>query len=192
MVYHGFKYLFRILFFFVFRIKITGRENIPKSGGFVIVSNHKSNFDPFMVAFITRRPVHFMAKSELFDTKFKNWLFTEAKTIKVSRGSNDIGAMKKSLSVLKKGEILGIFPEGTRVKDGSYEGKAKSGAVMLAHRSKVNILPVSIDANYKLFSRVNIRVMPMLEIDHYVDQGLTYEEISDILMKNIYKWGDNN
>lgn len=133
-----------------------------------------------------------MAKAELFDTKVKSWLFTSVKTIKVTRGSNDISAMKKSLSVLKKGEILGIFPEGTRVKNNSYEGNVKSGAVMLAHRSKVDILPVSIDASYKMFSKVNIRVMPIFEINNYIEQGLDYEEISDILMKSIYKWGDNN
>ena len=182
----------RIVFLFIFRIEIVGKENIPERGAFVVVANHKSNFDPIIVSFITRRPIHFMAKAELHNTKLKRWLFEGVKTIKVDRNKSDISAIKNGLKVLKNGGILGLFPEGTRVKEPSIDKSAKSGAVMLAHKSKVNILPVSIDASYKIFSKVNLKILPMFEVENYVAQDLSYEEISNILMNIIYEWSENN
>ena len=158
----------------------------------MVVANHKSNFDPIVVSFITTRPIHFMAKAELHNTKFKRWLFGGVKTIKVDRTKNDISAIKNGLKVLKNGGILGLFPEGTRIKDPSLDKSAKSGAVMLAHKSKVDILPVSIEADYKMFSKVNLRILPMFEVDHYIEQGMSYEEISNILMNIIYERSEYN
>lgn len=188
MIYNIFKYLFRFLFLFVYRIRIQGQENIPEEGAFIVIANHKSNFDPIVLSFITRRPIHFMAKAELFDSKIKKWLFTSVKTIKVERGKNDISAIKNSLKVLKRGDILGIFPEGTRVKDHLQKDDVKSGAVMMAHRAKVNILPVAISGNYRPFSTVNIQVLPLYNIALAIEEGMDYEHVSDDLMKKVYEW----
>lgn len=189
-MYNLLKYTCRVLFSLIFRIKFYGTENIPIDGAYVVVSNHKSNFDPIIVSFITKRPIHFMAKAELFNTKFKKWIFESVKTIKVERGANDLSAIKNSLKVLKNGEILGLFPEGTRVKDNGEERAAKSGAVMLAHKSGVNILPISISASYKLFSTVSVRILPIFSVENLMNEGKTYEEISNILMDIIYEWSD--
>lgn len=126
-MYYFLRDLCRVISWIIFRVHISGRENIPQDGAFVLVGNHISNFDPVILSFITPRPIHFMAKAELFRTKFTKWLFESVKTIKVERGSNDISAIKKSLNVLKNGEILGIFPEGTRTSGRNAESSAKSG-----------------------------------------------------------------
>lgn len=191
-MYNFFKYLMKLLFLPIFKIQIIGKENIPEDGAYVVVANHKSNFDPIIISFITKRPIHFMAKAELHNTKFKQWLFEGVKTIKVDRNKNDISAIKNALKVLKNGGILGIFPEGTRIKEGAIDKNAKSGAVMLAHKSKVNILPIAMDANYKIFSKVTVNILPIFEVEKYVEQDMSYEEISMILMNNIYEWSEDH
>ena len=182
----------RVISWFLFRIEITGKENIPKEGAFVLVGNHISNYDPIILSFITPRPIHFMAKAELFRTKFTKWLFESVKTIKVDRGSNDISAIKKSLNVLKRGEILGIFPEGTRTTGKKEDSSAKSGAVLLAHRAKVNILPVAIRASYKPFSKVKVRILPVIEPAEYIDAGMDYDRVANILLDKIYEGVEAN
>lgn len=186
-MYNFFKYLMRILFLFVFRIQIHHKERIPKEGGLIVVANHKSNFDPIIVSFITRRPIHFMAKSELHNTKFKRWLFEGVKTIRVDRSKNDITAIKRALKVLKAGDILGVFPEGTRVRDEDEKNSAKAGAVLLAEKSSVPILPVRIDASYRLFSKVDVYILPIFELPRESESQKDHEEIAQMLMEKIYE-----
>ncbi len=191
-MYNFLKYACRLISLILFRVQIEGRENIPAEGPFVIAGNHISILDPIMISFITKRPVHFMAKAELFRTGFTKWLFESVKTIKVERGTNDIAAIKKSLGVLKNGEILGLFPEGTRVNDKKTDVAVKSGAIVLAHRAKVNILPVAIRSNYRLFSKVKIKILPLFEVEKYLDEHLDYEAASNVLMEMIYKGVDSD
>lgn len=182
----------RLISFLIYRVEITGKENIPKEGPFVVVGNHLSLIDPIIIAFITKRPIHYMAKAELFRTKISKWIFESVKTIKVERGTNDISAIKKSLQVLKNGHILGIFPEGTRTTGRNSNNQVKSGAVMLAHRAKVNILPVAISSSYKLFSKVQVKILPVFEVEKFVDENKDYDKASNLLLDIIYEGVENN
>ncbi len=186
-MYYFLRDLCRVISWIIFRVHISGRENIPQDGAFVLVGNHISNFDPVILSFITPRPIHFMAKAELFRTKFTKWLFESVKTIKVERGSNDISAIKKSLNVLKNGEILGIFPEGTRTSGRNAESSAKSGAILLAHRAKVKILPVAINSTYKLFSKVEVKILPVFDPVLYLEDGMDYDGVATLLLDTIYE-----
>ena len=134
-----------------------GRKNLPK-GPCIICGNHSGLADPlwFLLLLRERFPPWTMAKNTLFEKK--PWIsrFLMAfRAFPVNRGANDIGAIKKSLTVLKKGEKLLIFPEGTRVKPGMTV-EPKSGAVLLAERAGVPIVPVYITPNRKPFRPIRV------------------------------------
>lgn len=191
-MYYVLKYLCRLISLLIFRVKIIGKEHIPQNGAFIVAGNHLSILDPVIISFITSRPIHFIAKAELFRTKFTKWLFESVKTIKVERGTNDISAIKKSLAVLKKGEILGLFPEGTRTGGKNIEANVKSGAVMFAHRANVKILPVAISASYKLFSKVEVKILPLFDVNNFFEESVDYDKVANILIDTIYEGVNKN
>ena len=131
--------LFRIFF----RMKVHGIENIPRSGGVVIASNHISVLDPPILGVAASRTLHFMAKRELFANTFFGWLIAKLNAFPVQRGAPDRVAIRKALSLLEQGEVLGIFPEGTRSKNGIL-GTAEPGVAMIAAKAGVPIIPAAI------------------------------------------------
>lgn len=141
----------------VFRIKVTGRENIVRDKGVVVCANHTSNWDPVLMIVTFPYPVHYMAKAELFEKPFPRWFFNHVYVFPVKRGGNDLHAIKTSLSILKQGKALGMFPEGTRVKDGKT-ADAKAGVTMLAVKAGAMIQPVAIVGPVKPFHMVEIRI----------------------------------
>ncbi len=171
----------------IYRIEYEGLQNIPKEGAFILVGNHTNNFDPVVISFATKRKIHYLAKAELFKTKFTKWIFESVKCISIDRSKNDIMAIKNALRVLKNGEILGIFPEGTRIKSETDDVQIKSGAAMIASKAKVNILPVAISGNYKIFSKIRINILPMYDIEAAKEkyEG-NIEKISEDIMAKIY------
>lgn len=171
----------------IYKIDYKGLENIPDEGAFILVGNHKSNFDPIVISFTTKRKIHYLAKAELFKTKFTKWLFESVRCISIDRSKNDITAIKNALKVLKRGDILGIFPEGTRIKDGTENVQIKSGAAMIASKAKVNILPVAISANYRIFSTIKITILPMYDMEVAKEKyDNDIEKISEDIMAKIY------
>ena len=94
----------------------TGRENVPAQGPVVIVPNHKSFWDPFFVAIVLRRPVHFMGKAEHFDGPLAT-TFLRLGAFPVRRGESDAEAMETARAILSRGDALALFPEGTRVRE---------------------------------------------------------------------------
>lgn len=114
---YGFRFLKTILggvFKLYYNPKFIGEENIPKDGSIIIVGNHIHVMDQCMPILMTKRPVHYMAKKEYFDDKKVAWFFKLAGCIPVDRSVKDENAKSKALEVLKKGNALGLFPEGTR------------------------------------------------------------------------------
>ena len=141
----------------VFRFKVIGKENIPLDGKLVVCSNHSNNLDPVVISIFFPRRISWMAKKELFDNKFIAFIGKNVGAFPVNRDEVDIGAVKNSLKILKEDRVLGIFPEGTRVKKLDLNN-AKSGASLLAIRSKAPVLPIYIEASYKFFSKVKIHI----------------------------------
>jgi len=130
----------------LFRHEVTGVENLPKHGAFIIASNHQSHLDPPIVTISIGRKAHYMAKTELFGTRLGNFFFTGVSCIRVRRGGVDRSALKESLAVLKKGGVIAIFPEGTRSKNGRL-GPAKAGAALFAFNTGVPVIPMFIDGS---------------------------------------------
>jgi 1-acyl-sn-glycerol-3-phosphate acyltransferase len=131
------------LFKLFFGLSATGQENIPRTGPVVIAPNHKSFWDAFFLAAVCRRPMHFMGKAELF-RGWRGRLFLALGGFPVSRGSSDTLAIDTSRAILERGDVLALFPEGTRVSDPAELGKPRRGATRLAIETGAPIVPTAI------------------------------------------------
>lgn len=184
----GIIFIFQKLFF---RIEIYGKENIPMSGKLILCSNHHSNWDPVTLAVFFPRQVHWMAKKELFKNKIFAKLLFSLGVFPVDREGNDLTAIKKSLRILKEERVLGIFPEGTRVKYFN-DDFIKSGLALIAVKSQSPVLPVYSEGNYKLFSKIKIIIGHPIYIELEDNAKLSnekYTEISKDIMKKVYELG---
>ena len=146
-----FKGLLGIFFLIFFRPKIVGREKIPKDGGVILAGNHRHIFDPCMPILSTKRPVHYVAKKELFNSPI-GWFFKVVGCIPVDRGHDNTDSKEAALEVLREGEVLGIFPEGTRNKSLNGLLPFKYGAVSMSNKSGALIVPFAITGKYRLFN----------------------------------------
>lgn len=175
MFYKISKVVLRFILFFVFRIKVEGSENVPSEGGVLLAVNHRSNWDPVIAALGCKRKLRFMAKSELFKNKVFAALITSLGAFPVHRGKGDIGAIKSALGILKNNETMLIFPEGGRVKDERL-AEAKPGAVLLAIRAEVPIVPVYISGKYRWFSKLTVTFgEPVYYSEHYGEKAVVEE-----------------
>ena len=128
----------------LFPYEVRGAENLESiSGGYVVCSNHLSNVDPIFLAVIHPHPISFMAKDELFKNKLFGKFLRAVGVFPVKRGRGDKTALETSEQVLKSGDVLGIFIEGTRSKTGDFL-KPRSGAAFIAAKAASRVLPVCI------------------------------------------------
>lgn len=125
------------------RVNVYGKDRFDHKKTYVVVGNHVSHLDPVYIAAFYPRPLHYMAKKELFDSKFLSWLLRHLGAFPVNREAADIGAIKTALRFLKNGEAMGIFPEGGRAEKWD-EQALKQGAAYLALKTKTPVLPVAI------------------------------------------------
>jgi len=132
----------------VFRLRAQGLENLPRSGGYVLAANHNSNLDPWPLGLplFPRRQLRFMAKSELYWPPL-SLLLTAAGAFPVRRGERDAAAIRTATELCRAGEIVVMFPEGTRRKKGlrkKYEARAHTGAARIAIEAGVPLVPAGI------------------------------------------------
>lgn len=140
----------------IFPTKVIGAENVPAEGAVLLCCNHVSLVDPVLLACSFRRRISFMAKKELFSSKFGNWFFTNLGMVPVDRGASDIQAMRVCIEVLNNGGLMGIFPQGHRYKqDDSRE--ILNGAALMALRSRAVVIPAHVSAPMKAFRRTTVR-----------------------------------
>lgn len=171
----------------IFRIKVYGKENMPATGAVIVALNHTSFWDGPLVAACLPRQLAIMAKKELFDIPVLGAILRWAEVFPVSRGKNDIGAIKAALSALKAEKAFAIFPEGHRVKDGEAH-TAKAGVAMLAERTGAPIVPVAISGKYRFLSKINVYIGKPISVKNENGEKLTSEElqeISDYLIQKI-------
>lgn len=140
----------------MFRIRYSGLENIP-STGFILVSNHRTNYDPLLIAHPVPQKIHYMAKVELFRNKLAAWILRNVGAFPVSRGSGDQSSLYTAKNILHSGEVLGMFPEGTRSKTGKLL-RPRSGVALIAGQTGADILPCAISFGEKLSFRAPIHV----------------------------------
>lgn len=163
----------------LFRFRAEGLENVPKDRAFIVCANHKSWIDPILLAVSLPVEFRFMAKEELFKNRIYGGLLRALGAFPVKRGTSDIGALKLSMKILGDGENLIIFPEGARSPKG-YMGEAKGGATLVAIKSKVDILPVGIEGEYRFLSKLTLRVGKPIQLDEWYDQKLKSDKLQEI------------
>jgi len=174
-LYKALKPFVVMMAWLLFRLRVEGRENEPLRGPFIVISNHASILDPILLGCALRHPIRFMAKEELFRIPGLRALMTVLGAFPVRRGEPDRQAIRRALEIIKKGEVLGMFPGGTRTPDGRLH-RVEPGAAALALRTKVPILPVAILGTERALPRgakvprptpITIRIGPPLTLDGF-------------------------
>ncbi|MEW6050465.1 MAG: lysophospholipid acyltransferase family protein [Candidatus Zixiibacteriota bacterium] len=185
--------LTRIISKLVFRIKVTGQEHFPKSGGFILATNHISWYDPPLVGSWAPRQVYFFAKQELFRNKLFGAIIRRTNALPVKRGTVDRAALELSEEVIRSGYGLTIFPEGTRSKrDGFLD--PKPGVGLLAMRAKCPIVPGYVYGSNRLkdclLGRIRLQIVygePFAAdwAASFSDGKESYQRISEAIMGRI-------
>ncbi len=157
----------------LFRFQSTGEEHLPREGGYVLSANHMSNLDPWPLAtpLFPDRQLRFMAKAEMYRPPL-NWILDGAGAFPVQRGTGDEEAMKRAIELAQAGEVVAIFPEGTRRNKGKkHKARPRSGAARVALAAGVPLVPAAIGGTDRLMKLGPLRVAygPPVELDDLKD-----------------------
>ena len=176
--------IFRIIFH---RIKVCGLENVPE-GAALICANHSHYSDPFILAYgiAHGKKMYYMAKKELFKVPVVGWFIKLVGAFPVDRNNSDITSVKTAIRHLKDGDKVVIFPEGHRIETGDAVA-AKGGAIMIASRTKVPIVPVFMPRKRHLFSTVRVYVGEAYDVpaDRKMLNSKTYPVYAEELGRKI-------
>lgn len=194
MFYRIARAILRAVFRIVFRWEVAGSENVPMTGPVLIASNHISLLDPPVIGCAISRKIHFMAKAELFRYPVLGSLFRYFGAFPVRRGMADRNAIRKALDLLKQGEVIGIFPEGTRNRTGEAIAP-HHGVALLAIKANASIVPAAIkrtDVTRRILgipvpNRVTVTLGKPISVAEYegrVDKD-TVAELSQKVMSKI-------
>ena len=166
--------------------KIEGLENVPKEGPVIFCGNHRSYIDPPLMVATAKRDMKFLAKEELYKNKFLKFLGWAFEAIPVKRDEKDVAAIKESLKVLKRGDCIALFPEGTR--NGLKKGeKVKDGVAFFAVRSGAKVIPCGIKGGTKQNRRITITYGKPLDYSKYKGEKdkEKLDEITNEIMNSI-------
>jgi len=152
MAYYFFRFIILLLFKILSRRQVVGKENIPQHSSCIVVANHVNLLDSPLLGVSMGRKVYFMAKEELFDSRFIGWLAGQSGAFPVAKGKLDRRAGRRALELLAQGQMLVILPEGKRSEDGNL-GPAYPGAALLAGKCRVPIVPVGIIGTSQLIGK---------------------------------------
>lgn len=171
------------LFKLVYTPKIEGQENIPPNGKIILAGNHTNNFDCLLLISSTKRSIHFLAKDELWHGP-KKIIFSNMGLIPVNRRQKDPQSIKLAEEYLNKGQLIGIFPEGTFEREKGKVMGFKIGAVKMAKDTNSKIVPFTIIGDYKLFSK-NLKLKFFKPITIKADLTIENEKLRNIIRKEV-------
>ncbi len=188
---------FLIFFKLYLNFKVVGRENVPKRGAFIFAANHASYLDPVLLGTSLHRSLNYMARDTLFEKRWLAWALKKVHVFPVKRHESDFRAIKESIKILKKGNPLVIFPEGTRTKDGNLK-RPKPGAGFIAAKAAVPIVPAYVQGSFAALPR-GIKTLKRHPVKVYIGRPLdfgklyagnninrdVYQRISDDIMERI-------
>jgi 1-acyl-sn-glycerol-3-phosphate acyltransferase len=182
-----------------YRVRVEGRDGVPKEGPLILAANHRSFLDSIFLPLVLRRRVTFVAKAEYFDDPKTAWFFRAVGQIPIRRegGSAAEGALEAATDVLERGGIFAIYPEGTRTRDG-YLHRGHTGVARLAMATGAPIIPVGLVGTDecqptdkklpRLFRTLWVRFGTPLPVAHYADREhdrLVLRQVTDELMYEI-------
>ena len=176
----------------MFRLRYVGVENLPQQGGYIICCNHRSFWDPVLIALgVRRHRLNFMAKKELFRNKLFGALITSLGAFPGSRGRGDVGAVRYAENILSEKKVLLIFPEGTRSKNGQPR-RGKPGAARIAADTGAPVIPAAICCDrHRLGFRSRVTVCfgpPITDHPVVLEENSRNEDIrrfGDLIMEKI-------
>ncbi len=180
------KNLFWLIFSTMSRWEVRGRQHVPRTGGVLLIANHTSYADPPIVGAVCPRPVHFMAKRELFFFPLGQ-IISRTHAFPVQRGASDQAALRKAVRLLKEGKVLLIFPEGGRSQDGKLM-EFEQGAAFVALASGAAVVPIGIvDADRVLprhsplprLAKLRVHFGPPLALDDLRGPRVTREAMTE-------------
>jgi len=166
--YYGFyrflQIILQIFFKMIYRVEEKGREKVPRKGGFLLCSNHISYIDPIIIDVFFPRCVFFMAKAEVFENRFLASLSKFFNAFPVNRSTFDRKSLRNSLDIVNGGEVVGVFPQGTRYPDG-FIGEGKKGIGMLSVMGNCPIIPMALSGTNKIVKKPHKRIFfPKVQI----------------------------
>ena len=183
----------------LYRLHVRGRENIPSDGGFVLACNHVSNFDPWPLGLPLwpKRFLRFMAKSELYWFP-ASLVLNGAGAFPVRRGQADAEAIETAVRLAREGQVVAMFPEGTRRRKGllkRFEARPRTGAARIALEAGVPLVPAAISGTDRLSRLGPLRVrygkpIPVEDLKD-LDESAAARLATDRLMAEIERLGEN-
>ena len=183
--YNGVKKVVGVPLKLFFDVKVNGLENIPEEN-YILAGNHKSMWDVILLATSIPTNIRFMAKKELFNSQITESFFSKAGAFPVDRDNIDINAIKIALRLLKEGETIGVFPEGTRNKTKALTLPFKEGVTRIATKTKKVIVPFGIDGDYKLGQKINLNIgepIDMSVIDKEYQTEYLEEKVKELILR---------
>jgi 1-acyl-sn-glycerol-3-phosphate acyltransferase len=160
----------------VYHARYSGCRNVPREGAALMVSNHQSHLDPPLIGAGCPRQMSYLARRTLFRFAPFGWLLESVGGIPIDREGSALGGIRAALQALQRGEVVLVFPEGTRTRDGEI-GEFKPGLALVARRAKVPIIPAAIEGAYQAWPRDAALPLPGTIHVHY-GEPLSVEEIA--------------
>lgn len=174
-----------------FHLEISGKENLPKKGGFIFASNHTSFLDPVVAAASCPRRLDFMARDDLFDNLLFGWFISSLGAFPLKRNSADISALKEAIRRVRSGRGLVVFPQGDRMPSAHHlEGESLAGVGFLAAKAGLPVVPAFIQGTDKALPvgaksirrhSISVRIGKQINIE----KGISYQDISGKIMQEI-------
>lgn len=175
----------------MYKVEVIGKENIPDEGGVILCCNHLSNLDPPFLGAYIKRPIHYMAKKELFEKPILKSLLPKIKAFPVRRGMSDKRALRTALNLVHNGEMIGLFPEGKRSTDGEL-GRGLAGAGFLALRTEATIIPCAIIGPYKPLKKIKLVYGQAIDFSQLRANKVSADEATSIIMEHIGELMENH
>lgn len=187
------QFIIRVIFSALYRVEVTDSYKVPRKGKLIICSNHISYVDPVVIGAFIPRCIYFMAKKELYSSRFLASLITFLNAFPVNRHTLDRKAFNTSFEVLRDENALGLFPEGTRSTDGILR-EGKKGIGFISAFSNTPILPVALSGTNKIiqkphkrvfFPKIRLIVGDMIDVKDILRKYSKKEAVSIILDKTM-------
>lgn len=171
VVYYVLKAIVKPILKVMYRYKVINGNNIPKEGGYILACNHIAFTDPILLAVTQKRRIFFMAKIEIFRNKFLTWFFTLIGAFPVNRAGDDGKAVNTGIDIIKEGNVMGIFIEGTRSKNRELL-RPRSGCALVAQETQVPVIPacITVPSKRRFFAKHIVHYGEPLSVE---ELGLT-------------------
>ena len=178
------RVFFQFIAVLMFHIRTFNRWNIASTGGALLVTNHQSFLDPWLIGIAIKRQIHYMARDSLFQGGLTQWMMESTNTFPIRRGRADSTAVREAIARLNKGYLVNIFPEATRTSDGTI-GPIAAGVAIIVHRCQAPVIPIVIDGAFEAWPRNQkfpsckpIRILYGTPISHAELATLSADEIA--------------